>query len=323
MEWLIRKIAPINKVTIIMFHAVGDNKTMKDFPARFNLYTSKEIFEKKIKFFKRYNIILFTDLLNSFEKKHLPLNSIVITFDDGYVHKDAFEVLKKHNVPSTIFLTTNYISANTILPLNELYYCIMNTKKYSISLLIPGRNKEEKFDLIGRKAKRIAVTRLSEIFKDLPQEQRLELIEQIKQMTGIRYRNETENDFRMLTWEEIIEMKKSNLIEFGSHTKTHCILSKAAEDQVYRELKESKEMIEKMVGVEIKLFAYPNGKKNDYTEHHIEMLKGLGYEYACTTQYGFNDLNTNPFELKRIGYNYPNYFLACKMLFHSKSRKYA
>ena len=50
----------------------------------------------------------------------------------------------------------------------------------------------------------------------------------------------------------------------------------------------------------MRLFSYPNGKRNDYTERHIDMLKELGYEYACTAEYGFNDLNTNPFELKRV-----------------------
>ena len=69
MEWLIRKIAPINKVTIIMFHAVGKNIILDNLPKEYNFYIDKKNFEKKIRFFKRYNIVSFSDFANFHERK--------------------------------------------------------------------------------------------------------------------------------------------------------------------------------------------------------------------------------------------------------------
>lgn len=321
MEWLIRKIAPINKVTIIMFHAVGANEIGGSLPDGYNFYINKKSFEKKIKFFRKYNIVSLSEFAIFRKRKQIPPNSIILTFDDGYDHDDAYEVLKRYGIPATVFLTTDYVSSNNLLPLNDMYFSIVNSKEKSIRLALTPQGQIMEFDLTTVRKKQEAIIALNKVIKGMPHNEQLDFVEEIKEKAG-KQEEDHAQEFKMLTWGEIKRMAQDGLISFGSHTKTHCILSAESSEDAFIEVKESKEIIEKQVGKVVRVFSYPNGTKNDYTKRHIEMLKGLGYEYACTTQYGFNDLNTNPFELKRIGYNYPNYFLACKMLFHSKSRKY-
>ena len=64
--------------------------------------------------------------------------------------------------------------------------------------------------------------------------------------------------------------------------------------------KKHKEILEKYAGYPIKTFAYPNGQKNDYNKEVVNILKELGFEVALTTITGFNTVDTNPFELKRM-----------------------
>src|SRR3989338_10191242 len=72
------------------------------------------VFEEMIRHLKKeYNIISLEkaiDLLKS--KDDIPENTVVITFDDGYRDNyiNAFPILKKYQVPATIFITAGVIN---------------------------------------------------------------------------------------------------------------------------------------------------------------------------------------------------------------------
>jgi peptidoglycan/xylan/chitin deacetylase (PgdA/CDA1 family) len=99
----------------------------------------------------------------------------------------------------------------------------------------------------------------------------------------------------MLSWEQIQEMSQNNIC-FGSHTKSHAILTQISNDKAIEELRESKEIIEKRMNQPVYFFAYPNG---NYNESIIRVAKEAGYLASFTCLRGVNSLNENIFELKR------------------------
>ena len=82
------------------------------------IVVSPEMFAKQIEFIvKRYNVIPLMDLVGHLERgKRIPRRSAVITFDDGWRDNFvyAFPVLKKYQVPATIFLTTGFIGTTKL-----------------------------------------------------------------------------------------------------------------------------------------------------------------------------------------------------------------
>ncbi len=61
-----------------------------------------------------YTPILVSDYYNSVERgKSLPENPIIITFDDGYLsnYQIAYPILKRLNIPATIFIVTSTVGA--------------------------------------------------------------------------------------------------------------------------------------------------------------------------------------------------------------------
>ena len=61
-----------------------------------------------------YTPILVSDYYNSTERgKELPENPIIITFDDGYLsnYEIAYPILKRLNIPATIFIVTSTVGA--------------------------------------------------------------------------------------------------------------------------------------------------------------------------------------------------------------------
>jgi len=84
-----------------------------------------------------------------------------------------------------------------------------------------------------------------------------------------------------LTWKQVKEMADSGLVEIGSHSLTHAKLSQLSEEEVRKEVSESKRRIER-AGAKVNVFAWPYGEKWD-KERADEMLKEFGYTGAFTS----------------------------------------
>lgn len=106
----------------------------------------------------------------------------------------------------------------------------------------------------------------------------------------------SKGDEEMLSWEEIMEMKREGF-SFGSHTHTHSNLLELTQDKILSEIRDSKRMLEEKLGEAIRFFAYPYGKFNPQVK---EMVKEAGYLGAFSTLPGKNGRNEDPFLLRRI-----------------------
>lgn len=105
--------------------------------------------------------------------------------------------------------------------------------------------------------------------------------------------------------EMIKDVDKSNLIEIGSHTISHYKLAEKDEQTIEKELKESKEALEKILNKEINTIAYPSGSFNSTV---IEIAKKY-YNYGLSTMVGKEQSNNiNYFKIKRY-YVYREYDL--------------
>lgn len=83
-----------------------------------------------------------------------------------------------------------------------------------------------------------------------------------------------------LTEEQILEMAESGVIRFGCHTKSHYDLSTLNEGQIRYQLKESKRVIENLLGYEVTSLAYPSGGFNDLV---VQLVSGM-FDFAYTTK---------------------------------------
>src|SRR3989344_4458910 len=134
-----------NKVKILMYHRVDDKK-IDILPYYANLNVSIKNFEEQMRYLsKNYNVIPLNDIININKNKKIK-NSVIITFDDGYIdnYLYAYPILKKYNLPATIFLPTDFIENKKRYWLNKLYYLInkfnlLTNNKYKEQLKIQDR----------------------------------------------------------------------------------------------------------------------------------------------------------------------------------------
>ncbi|MFQ5680788.1 MAG: polysaccharide deacetylase family protein [Candidatus Omnitrophota bacterium] len=105
---------------VLMYHRVDGQQSLVS-----KLAVSPRAFERQMRFFSRhrYNVISLKNavgLLKDGEK--IPAKTVVITFDDGYEdnYSTAFPILKKYNIPATIFVIVDFIGHKGYLNEQEL-----------------------------------------------------------------------------------------------------------------------------------------------------------------------------------------------------------
>lgn len=106
--------------------------------------------------------------------------------------------------------------------------------------------------------------------------------------------------FRILDWSQIQKMHQSGLIDFQPHSLTHQKLSQIDLEQAKDEIKKSKDIIEKQLNKDCRLFAYP---KEDFNEGIIRILKENNFRSALTINNGLVDENSDLFKLLRKSIN--------------------
>lgn len=82
---------------------------------------------------------------------------------------------------------------------------------------------------------------------------------------------------------------------------THEILSHLPTNQAREEIILSKQIIEQETGGPVLFFAYPNGRREDFTGETKRLVAEAGLQAALTTIEGLNRRGDDLFELKRIG----------------------
>ena len=119
-----------------------------------------------------------------------------------------------------------------------------------------------------------------------------------------------------LNWEEILEMQDSGIIDFESHTHSHprYFLMKPSKQELIDDIMLSKNIIKGNLKKESKYFCYPYG---EYDELYVDVLKSAGFLGGLTLDIGSNDINQNPYLLKRIDARGPEKWLRNRLVIYS------
>ena len=95
-----------------------------------------------------------------------------------------------------------------------------------------------------------------------------------------------------LTWQQVQQMQQSGLVEFGSHTVTHARLRQLSDDEIMRELTQSKHVIEDQLHSLCDAFCYPFGSGSK-----DKRVRPLVFQAGYTFDFGtFRGINPWPWK---------------------------
>ncbi len=218
------------------------------------------------------------------EEEPFDPRSVAITIDDGRrnCYEFLFPLLKEFDIPASFFAVSSFIRREDWIWTDKVLW-------------------------LGEQPSRpssLALERIDAVFAQLNRmrpQARTTFMQNIAANMKVSIPREAPAKYAPCSWSELREMADSGLVEIGSHTVTHPILSTLTDEETWDEITVSRAHIEEGMRRSISLFCFPNGKAGDYRPSQIDQLERAGYFGAVVADFGMVTNGANPYELPRIG----------------------
>lgn len=280
--------------SILLFHRVSPFRDPMWDPMDTGLFERILVYAKK-----NYDIIPLNEIIfNEIKKGSKP--KAAITFDDGY--KDfceyAFPILKKHQMPSSLFIVTDSIDKNvptwTYLTDHFFYF----TKKLELVKTNEFYTLPKRFLSSSWKSfeDRISYGKdLKQFLKLVPTDTRNKIIENVVE----QFDDVTIPDNLMLSWSDLRNLSSEG-VEIGAHSVHHPTMSTLnTDEEILFELKHSGDRIKQELGAVSTTFSYPCGS---YNQRVKSLTRQTGYKAALAVKGKSWNKKKEPdlFEIPRI-----------------------
>ena len=277
------------KFLVLCYHRIGTNgiPLFSELPPA--------MFEAQMRYVRRqYRVLSLDDLCEEMENPSRKRDAVAVTFDDGYrdLHTHALPVLRKYQIPATIFLPVACIETGQVPWYDRIFLALKVFPKDELRIDV-GRPRS--FQLFSLRARLETATEIIQYLRTLPDDRRREYCAAMEEQISLP---QDELKDRMLTWDQIRAMGREG-ITFGSHTMTHPAVSRLTASQMDHELGESKRALEQRIGSPTAHFAYPFGQPADCGTTALPFLVRNDYRSASTTVEGVNEPGDNPYQLRR------------------------
>ena len=245
-------------------------------------------FEKVICLIRsRYQMVSIDTLNRYYNGEEKLKNACHITVDDGdeTFYKFIYPVLKKHNVPASLYVSPRVFKEHS-------NYWFQEIEGYD-----PAIVKLIAAEIIGVSADRLEPFAVENIMKGMAIETIHRVLARYRERTGTplkRYQN--------MSIAQLKEVDQYGLVTIGGHTINHPILHNQADESSEYEIANSITELAELLGHPVKCFSYPNGIPNyDFADRERNCLKKNGIKVAFSTEAKGFSLADNRFSIPRIG----------------------
>jgi len=292
-----RLLAPrrIGKLVILCYHGIRskDSTPALSFSRR---NPPVDVFERQLLWLKQYNyqFITLSEAVARWEQgRPLPDRAVCLTFDDGYqnVIANAYPIMQRLGACGCLYVIAGlpdserftwtdvvemalWVSKGRAFALNGNHCYILNTTR----------------DILG------AVEQIEAYLRSIPDRERLSYMPRFEQV--LRESIPTSDWMRELkpaSWESLASLD-SEIMEIGSHSWSHPNLDRVAEEDLGKEVHDSKRRIEERIGRQVLHFCYPCGAFTPTVQRYVRQA---GYLTATSTLPGLNDASADRFALRR------------------------
>lgn len=210
--------------------------------------------------------------------------TVALTIDDGRrnCYEFFFPLLKEFEFPATFFVVSSFIRGDDWIWTDKVMW-LSEQANPPQELLLP--NLDAAFRSLNR----------------IRPEERNARIEALARSMNVTIPPMAPSKYAPCSWSELREMADSGLMEIGSHTVTHPILSSITDEESWDELTRSRTEIEEGVGQSVKSFCFPNGMPGDFRPSQVQQVERAGYQCSVVADFGMVSPASDRYRLPRIG----------------------
>ncbi len=302
---------PFGKGFVLCLHGVK-NKVAPDSHSSYmdQILTDFNEFKTVIKQLKRFGFIFISmrellDISRSGFKTRFSF--ILLTVDDGYqnnyTHLHPF--LKKNNIPWTLFVSTNHIEKQVRFYTYRIRCSIIHTHK---DINIPKHNLKCPSNATLEERKNF-YKKVNNVFKYYSKINAFEMIEYFDSLLSTEEWDEYNSRYHtvdVLTKTQLVELANDPLVEVGSHNHNHLIITdQFRKEDIYYEMKTSKDWLQQNLNIDPFYFCYPNGKIGNFSNISKRICQELDYKLAFTFVGRMLYKQTDLYEIPRFGFPTP------------------
>jgi peptidoglycan/xylan/chitin deacetylase (PgdA/CDA1 family) len=278
---------------ILMYHRFGDADT----PRRL----SQGLFEEHLDYLTRhFRVRRLADVIEALrEGRPIEPRTVVLTVDDGYADfvEYAYPLLQKYEVPATVFVVSDFLDRNSWLWTDAIRYALETTTESR--LVLQGNGVRLKQNLGASASRERAWLAVCELCLRATPAERAALIERLLKALQVTMPVGATAEYRAMTWADARRLDQ-DLVEIGSHTCTHPVLSRCSAAEIDRELRESRRAIEQQLRRPVSAIAYPHGEPTDYDHRVVRAALEAGYRCAVVAHGGPIGEDVDLFRLERL-----------------------
>ncbi len=262
------------KAAILMYHRVAAGRNSREDLYGRTLTVSAARFEEQMAMLAaRYRVLPMDELPG-----HLAGGrgfAVAVTFDDGWLDtlEVALPVLRRHNVPATVYVATRYAEGD-----GEVWWLeLMDILEERGELRLSWRGRDLAWTLDSDAARRAAFAELRLLFMDgLDPAGQAALLDALRD--GAAPRSYTD---LFMSWDRLRSLDAEPLATIGAHTHSHANLAAMDQAGALAEMDRSRELLERELGHAVRHFAYPYGSANEVGPREVALAQG--FDTAVTT----------------------------------------
>lgn len=264
------------------------------------IVTSPDTFRKQIQYIKEvYGFISAEEFVEDFNT-----DKVLLTFDDGFEDNyiNVLPILEEMRVPAIFFVSTETLGKRAENWCNELVWLLLEGIGYPeyINLRVDEKNEIYRTETLEERLK--TYKNIRNKILGVNKKTRNKIFQEIRNAIDTTLRRKRDTHY-MLSTEQLRLLAQSKYVSIGCHTVSHCSLALLSEKEQYEEIKQSKDVLERVLGRTIEQFAYPFGGIWDYSLETVKILENLGFKAAFSTTYKRWSREESKYEIPRICIN--------------------
>lgn len=205
---------------------------------------------------------------------------VCFTFDDGYrdTFTEALPIFRDFGFPFAVNVATGFLDRTA----STWWYFLEDVLARLQRLEITWGGEPFEWHWITPDDRSIAFTQIATLIRAQDAQSRDVLLQVIGEAAGVDPLARTRE--LIMSWEELRQLAGHWHVTIGSHSAGHHVLTRLSDEDLAKELRDSKTMIEARLGKRCQHFAYPFGGRDSAGKREFEAALHADYTTATTTR---------------------------------------